>query len=175
MVSRLRPVGSLALNTLVCASVAHPGRYRRRMQADEALAAGVELRAPVIKTHGFTFVSLARVKGSGGWSASGEFRRERAGELRRLELHFRNSLGLVTYHVDSTALSHADYMRALNARNEYPGFSDDPLDGFRHLLHDLERYAGDFLDGPGDEFARCVHETERFDALSGFKRLSETS
>jgi hypothetical protein len=145
------------------------------MQADEALAAGVQLLAPIIQVHGFTFVPLASGKGSGGWSASGEFRRERAGELRRLELHFRYSLGLVTYHVGSTALSHADYMRALDAKNEYPGFSDDPLDGFRHLLHDLERYASGFLDGPGGEFARCVHETERFDALSGFKRLSETS
>ena len=145
------------------------------MQADEALAAGVQLLAPLIQAHGFTFVMLAGGQGSGGRSASGEFRRERAGQVRRLELHFRHSLGLVTYHVDRTALSHADYMRALKAKNEYPGFSDDPLDGFRHLLHDLERYAGDFLDGVGDEFARCVQDTERFNAQSGFKRLSETN
>lgn len=125
--------------------------------------------------HGFAFVPLASGKSSRGWSASGEFRRERAGEIRRLELHFRHSLGLVTYHLDGTSLSHSDYMRALKATNQYPGFSDEPLDGFRHLLNDLERYAGDFLDGPRDDFARCIQEAERFNALPGFKRLSETT
>ena len=73
------------------------------------------------------------------------------------------------------SLRHVDYMRALKARNQYPGFSDDPLDGFRHLLHDLEQYASDFIDGPGDEFARCVREAERLNAVPGFKRLSEST
>ena len=91
-----------------------------------------------MESHGFVFVALASGKSSGGWSASGEFRRERDGELRRLELHFRHSLGLVSDHVDGTSLSHNDYMRALKAKNQDPGFSHDPLDGFRHLLHDLE-------------------------------------
>jgi len=143
------------------------------MQADEALAAGMQLLIPLMPTHGFHFVPLASGKGSGGWSASGEFRRERGAELRRVELHFRYSLGLVRYHVNDVSLSHSDYMRAVNAKNRYPGFSDDPLDGFRDLLHDLESYAGDFLGGPGDEFARCVQEAKRFNALPGFKRMSE--
>jgi hypothetical protein len=145
------------------------------MNADEALTAGVQLLTPLMESHGFTFVPLASGKSSGGWSASGEFRRQRGDDLRRLELHFRHSLGLVTYHLGATSLSHSDYMRALKAKNQYPGFSDDPLDGFRHLLRDLERYAGDFLDGPGDQFAHCAHEAERFNALPGFKRLSEAS
>lgn len=145
------------------------------MRADEALTAGVQLLTPLMESHGFEFVPLASGKSSGGWSASGEFRRERGGQLRRLELHFRHSLGLVTYHVDGTKLSHSDYMHALKAKNQYPGFSDDPLDGFRHLLHDLEQYAGDFLDGPGDQFTNCVREAERLNALPGFKRLSEAS
>jgi hypothetical protein len=126
------------------------------MDADRHLAAGVELLSPLMHRSGFSFVSLTSGKSSGGWSASAEFRREQGGELRRLELHFRHSLGLVTYHLGELALAHTDYMRALAARNEYPGFSDDPLDGFRHLLHDLEHYAGDFLAGPGDEFRRCA-------------------
>ena len=125
------------------------------MQAEECLNAGVELLAPLLESHGYSFVPLTSGKSSGGWSASGEFRRNRDDELRRLELHFRHSLGLVTYHVGAMSLRHVDYMRALKARNQYPGFSDDPLDGFRHLLHDLEQYASDFIDGPGDEFARC--------------------
>jgi hypothetical protein len=126
------------------------------MDADRHLAAGVELLSPLMHGSGFSFASLTSGKSSGGWSSSGEFRREQGGELRRLELHFRHSLGLVTYHLGGITLGHADYMRALAARNEYPGFSDDPLDGFRHLRHDLERYGADFLTGPGDEFRRCA-------------------
>jgi hypothetical protein len=148
-------------------------RYRRPMQADEALAAGVQMLSPLMEAHGFRFVPLASGKGSGGWSASGEFRRERDSELRRLELHFRQSLGLVRYHLNDASLSHSDYMQALKAKNRYPGFPDDPLDSFRELLHDLDSYAADFLDGDGDEFARCVAEADRFNALSGFQRLSE--
>lgn len=143
------------------------------MQAQAYLNAGVELLAPLLESHGFSFVPLTGGKGSGGWSASGEFRRDRGDELRRLELHFRYSVGLVTYHVGARSLTHADYMRALRASNQYPGFSDDPLDGFRHLLYDLEHFAGDFLDGPGDVFARCLRETDRLNAVPGFKRLSE--
>jgi hypothetical protein len=145
------------------------------MQAEECLNTGVELLTPLLESHGFSFVPLTSGPGSGGWSASGEFRRGRGDELRRLELHFRYSLGLVTYHVSARSLTHVDYMGALKASNQYPGFSDDPLDGFRHLLHDLERHAGDFLDGPGDEFARCAREAERLNAVPGFKRLSESS
>jgi hypothetical protein len=130
------------------------------MQADERLAAGVRLLTPLMEAHGFSFTPLASGPGSGGWSASGEFRREDRAGLRRLELHYRHSLGLVTYHVDEGSLSHTDYMRALKANNQYPGFSTDPLDGFRHLLHDLEHYANDFLSGGDDEFARCLREVE---------------
>jgi hypothetical protein len=131
------------------------------MQAEETLADGVQLLTPLMEAHGFTFTPLASGPSSGGWSASGEFRRDDRAGLRRLELHYRHSLGLVTYHLGQGSLSHADYMRALKANNQYPGFSTDPLDGFRHLLHDLERYANDFLNGSGDEFARCIRESER--------------
>jgi len=144
------------------------------MEADECLAAGVQILTPLMESHGFSFVPLTSGKGSGGWSASGEFRRGHRDDLRRLELHFRYSLGLVNYHVGDTSLSHSDYMRALKASNQYPGFSDHPLDGFQHLLHDLKHYASDFLSGPGDDFARCVREAERLNALPGFKRLSES-
>ena len=40
--------------------------------------------------------------------------------------------------------------------HHYPGFSDDPLDGFRHLAHDLENFAGDFLIGSGEVLARAA-------------------
>jgi len=59
-----------------------------------------------------------------------------------------------------------------SAGNRYPGFSDDPLDAFRGLLHDLERYASDFLVGSGRDFERCYRESERLNEVPGFKRLS---
>ena len=145
------------------------------MQADENLTAGVQILARLMEAHGFAFVPVRSGPGSGGWSASGEFRRGTGAGLRRLELHYRHSLGLVTYHVGEASLSHTDYMRALKANNQYPGYSHDPLAAFRHLSHDLEHYATDFLSGNDDGFARCIREAERINAVPGFKRLSEAS
>ena len=92
---------------------------------------------------------------SGGRYASGEYRR---GD-RRLELHFRWSLGLVTYHVGGLSLDHAEYVRAVRAgtgtsvQPAYPGFSDDPLAAFRDLGRDLERFGEVFLGGSDEAFA----------------------
>jgi hypothetical protein len=44
---------------------------------------------------------------------------------------------MVTYGWDDTAISHADYLRGLAVTSSYPGYSDDPLGGFRHLAVDL--------------------------------------
>jgi hypothetical protein len=126
------------------------------MDADPLLAAGVEILSPVLTPHGFAYEPGDRGQGSGGTFASGEFRRDRAGDVRRLELHFRRGLGLVVYAINNATLSHVDYMSALGAKGEYPGFPRDPLDGFRGLAHDLERHAGDFLHGAGDDFTRAA-------------------
>jgi hypothetical protein len=143
------------------------------MTSEESLAAGVAMLAPLLERNGFMYVPLAAGASSAGQYASGEFRRERPADLRRLEVHFRSSLGLLTYDVDQRALSHDDYMRALGVRGAYPGFSTDPLDGFRHLLKDLQAHAAGFLTGPKADFARCADAADRRNASSGFKRLSE--
>jgi hypothetical protein len=112
------------------------------------LREGSKILDRVLRPHGFTFVEGPSGSGSGGHFAAGNYVR---GD-RRLELHFRHSLGLVTYHIGALSASHEAYMRDLLGReggNRYPGFSDDPLDGFRHLAHDLERFAADFLSGSG--------------------------
>lgn len=116
------------------------------MQPIDALRAGVEILDPLMVPHGFRFGAEQTGRGSGGLFACGEYAR---GD-RRLELHFRHSLGLVTYHVGEAFLDHDVYMRALGVGPhvaQYPGFSDDPLDAFRHLLHDLQSYAAEFLSG----------------------------
>jgi len=121
------------------------------------LAAGVEILAPVLERHGFTHASSAAGDSSGGRYASSMWERGR----RRVELHFRNSLGLVRYHLGDTSIAHEDYMWAVTGeRNvtEYPGFSDDPLDGFRHLRSDLEKYASCFLSGSDASFLEIAHK-----------------
>jgi len=116
------------------------------MQPLAALAAGIGILDPVLCSSGFVFHSIASGRGSGGDYAYGEYVRHD----RRLQLHFRYALGLVTYHVGAHTLAHESYMRALGAsptEAQYPGYSEDPLDGFRHLAADLQRFGAEFLSG----------------------------
>jgi hypothetical protein len=117
----------------------------------DALAVGRGILDPILIPHGFAWVAGAAGQSSGGLFASGEFVRGN----RYLEIHFRHSLGLVTYHVGNTALDHASYMRAVlgvTGGNRYPGFSSDPIDGFRHLAHDLQNFCQSFVSGSDEQF-----------------------
>ncbi len=141
------------------------------MNALETFRAGCKILDEVMNPHGFFLVEGLSGKSSGGNFASGEYVRDD----RRLEIHFRFSLGLVTYHLGSLSLAHDSYMRALlgkNGGNQYPGFSDDLLDGFRHLSYDLSHFCEDFLSGSGEEFARCVIKAAEQEKVKGFKALS---
>jgi hypothetical protein len=75
-----------------------------------------------------------------------------------LELHFRHSLGLVVYGWGDSTISHADYLRGMDKTGAYPGYSADPLDGFRHLASDLAGPLRGFRDGDreGYEHARRI-------------------
>ena len=110
----------------------------------EALIKGAQILQQSLAPHGFQFQFREDGKGSGGAFAWGEFIR---GE-RKIELHFRFTLGMVRYHVDDQSASHESYMRELNVWNQcrYPGFSEDAADGFRQLTHDLA-FADDFMCG----------------------------
>jgi hypothetical protein len=71
------------------------------------------------------------------------------------------SLGPVKYYVGDLWLEHQPYMRAIgvaSGENAYPGFSHDPLDGFRHLCIDLERFGHDFLGGDASILRRAASE-----------------
>jgi hypothetical protein len=111
---------------------------------------------------GFQFHFRAEGKGSGGEFAWGEFIR---GD-RRLELHFRFSLGLVRYYVADKSSSHEAYMQELGVREKcrYPGFSEDPAVAFHGLAHDLV-FAEDFLTGSGDVLWRAA-EREMLEAAN---------
>lgn len=128
-------------------------------EASESLRAGSDILDGLMLAHGFFFVPTSAGVSSGGSFAAGEFRR---GD-RRLELHFRYSLGLVTYRAGLLGLSHEDYMWSVVGRRwatRYPGFSTEPLDGFRHLLGDLQQYGSDFLIGSDADFAGHVERAE---------------
>ncbi len=129
---------------------------------------GAQIVGAVIRRHGFVWVPGKTVIGGPGDSASGAFIR---GD-RRLEMHFRGSLGLVTYQVGSAVVCHEELMRHLGHRAdaEYPGFSSEPLDGFRHLAHDLESYGGDFIFGSGSAVAAAKDAAEKRAEVGGLGR-----
>ena len=51
-------------------------------------------------------------------------------------------------------------MKALGVedRCRYPGYPDDPLDGFRYLLHDLRHFGTAFLSGDTEALLRAAQE-----------------
>jgi hypothetical protein len=140
------------------------------MDVSATLQRGVEILAPALVPHGFRFEFRRTDKGSGGYFAWGEFVR---GD-RRLALHFRHALGLVTYHLGNDVIAHEDFMRVVlgGARtNEYPGFSEDPLDGFRHLRHDLEKFAAPFVTGSDAEFQAIMQQARLHPPVRGLRAL----
>ena len=122
---------------------------------------------------GFTYTSRDDDDGSGEPSASGEFRR---GD-RRLELGVRRSLGLVRYHFGEQSLSHEDFVRGVRALDgiaaeaQYPGFSDDPAAGFRHLRADLNRFGDIFLTGGAKAFRALKKWLDKHPKRSGLAGL----
>jgi len=127
---------------------------------------------PILRPHGFVFEQGGSGATSGGPASSGWYRNGN----RRLEFHFRFSLGLVTYHFGALSLSHQDYMFAILGKkggNQYPCFSDEPMDAFRGLAHDLGEYAGAFLAGNVDKFRCCVDIAAEQAKASAFARLAQ--
>lgn len=140
----------------------------------EILQRGADILAPVLVPHGFQFTVVSSGEGSGGAFACGEF----AHADRRLELHFRGSLGLVTYHIGSLSLAHDDYLRALLGRSRaghYPGFSNDPFAGFEALRQDLVEHCSDFVRGTGEPFRQCVARHRHYVSLSPFQKMEYDS
>jgi hypothetical protein len=123
---------------------------------------GALILGDVLAPSGFIFVPGVHGNGSGGPAAQGQFIRGR----QSIDLHFRWSLGLVSYTWDDETISHADYLRALSATGAYPGFSHDPLDGFRHLAHDLSGPLAGFVAGDRTEFDGAIAVAAAFPTRS---------
>jgi hypothetical protein len=139
----------------------------------EMLERGAAELAEVLAPAGFEFIQTEESGGSGGPLARGEFFR---GD-RRLELQVRSSLALVRYHFGEESLSHEDLVRGvralegISAEGEYPGFSDDPMAGFRHLRHDLDRFGAVFIRGGAKAFRALKKWVNQHPRKSGFAGL----
>lgn len=136
----------------------------------EILREGCTILDPVMSEHGFHFVETSAGRGSGGPFASGAY----VNGDRRLEIHYRYSLGLVTYHFGKISIDHESYMHVLlgdRRGNRYPGFSHDPLAAFRDLSHDLQSFATAFLEGDFKLFASHAAAAEQWKKIPGIARL----
>jgi len=126
----------------------------------EYLGEGCAILDPLLNHFGFKFEFGGSGAGSGGPFAFGNY----VSGDRRLELHYRSSLGLVTYHFADISLDHPSYMKAVlgtDGGNRYPGFSDEPLAPFEGLKSDLENYASAFLLGDKKQFADYANSSKR--------------
>jgi hypothetical protein len=136
----------------------------------DMLREGCTILDPLMSEHGFSFIDGGSGRGSGGPFASGIY----ANADRRLEIHFRYSLGLVTYHFKHLSIDHESYMHALlgvKRGNKYPGFSDDPLAAFHDLAYDVQSFATAFLEGDFERFADYPAAAERWKKIPGIARL----
>ena len=127
------------------------------MNPTEAIEAGRVILEPVLSQHGFAFEMGPSGQGSGGIFASAAFVRAEW----RLELHYRGSLGMVSYHMGEAGVTHEQYMQAVLGKrgiSRYPGFSIDPLDAFRDLASDLQSHGQAFLTGSRSAFRAIVEQ-----------------
>src|SRR5208283_2251673 len=110
------------------------GENQPRSKQQQASTAGVGILDELLRLMALFGRQRQRVSGVVGLLPAGNsnvagFRLFRVD--RSLELHFRHSLGLVTYRVGRISLAHEDYMWAVvgqRSATHYPGFSTDPLD-----------------------------------------------
>ena len=107
------------------------------------MAVGAVILGEVLVPHGFAYARGPQGVGSGGRYAQGRFFRND----QLIDFHLRLSLGMVTYTWADDVLDHRDLLRSPGVSGAYPGFSDDPLDGFRHLAVDLAGPLAWFVDG----------------------------
>ena len=142
-------------------------------KAHDLLERGVAELSPVLAPAGFEFIETDDGATNGGTFASGEFLR---GD-RRLELHVRSSLSMVRYHFDDVPLAHEDLVRGvralegISAEGQYPGFSNDPMAGFRHLRHDLELFGAIFLRSGAKAFRALKKWVDKHPRKSGLAGL----
>jgi hypothetical protein len=97
----------------------------RVRDAASVMAEGAAILACELSPAGFTFQLTRRGRSCGGDFAAGRFTR---GD-QYLEIHYRYSLGLVTYGWGDDRLGHAAYLAGLGQAGAYPGYGTGPWTG----------------------------------------------
>jgi len=136
----------------------------------ETLRQGVEILDAVMRPAKFDFEQV-----HDGAYVCGRYRRAD----RTLELHFSDSLRLVSQRIGDVVVMHDDFMRALvgPAGGRYPGNSTEPLDCFRDLRTDLRTHCGEFLRGSAKKWRsvaeRALQDPRRFTITHEFLQLED--
>lgn len=114
------------------------------LKPEQLLINGAKILSSYLDSLDFRFKLIETGHGSGGDFAHGQF----INDDKTIDLHFRLSLGLVTYKIDDLSLSHEDYIDLVgkHGQNKYPNFSNDPLDAFHCLALDLKDLLNDFTE-----------------------------
>jgi hypothetical protein len=137
----------------------------------ETLRLGVEILDAVMRPAKFRFEQV-----HDGAYICGRYRRAD----RMLELHFSDSLRLVSQRIGEVVVMHDDFMRALvgPAGGRYPTASSEPLDSFRALRTDLRVHCGDFLRGNAKTWRevaeRALRDPRRFTVTHEFLQMEDT-
>ncbi len=116
--------------------------------------------ASVLDPLGFTFRVVRTGPSSGGPFCEAEF----AGVNRRVELHFRHSVGMVRWHIGDISASHGAYMEALGRSASYPRSQDDEMEAFGCLARDFSLIRTDFIEGDGGVLAKAAVAEEAHNA-----------
>ena len=112
---------------------------------------------PLLEPLGYRFEMNETGTSSGGNFAVGRYEN---GE-RVIELQVRHELGIVRYVLGETAVTHQHLTACLGGEAAYPGFSDDPVDAFRHLLDDLQGPLNGVVSGTDDDRLReCAERVD---------------
>jgi hypothetical protein len=96
--------------------------------------AGSELLRPLLEGYGYEIGPEETARGSGGPAAVVRW----VADDRWIETHVRTGLGIVRYGFGDEYIEHRDFLRWAGAAGAYPGYGDDPVQGFVRLLADLE-------------------------------------
>ncbi len=77
----------------------------------------------------------------------------------------------MTYRVGRASVNHEALMKYAGhyADAKYPGYSTEPLDAFRHLASDLQKFGDDFMFGDG----ATIIAASRVSYVGGFGALPD--
>ena len=138
------------------------------MTPHDELKNGISILDPIMTKYGFKFVVGSIGSGSGGEFASGYYEKG----SRRLNLSVRYSLGCVTYQVGETEISHSEYMRVIDKKGKYPGFSNQIKKAFEHLANDVKLHGSTFLSSSDCELRHLIESAESNPKKKGFGALA---